>query len=40
MRIGILGTGVLGKTLGTKLAKLGHHVFMGSRAAGGTSAKA
>lgn len=40
MRIGILGTGVVGKTLGAKLAKLGHHVYMGSRAAGGTSAKA
>ncbi len=40
MRIGILGTGVVGKTLGTKLAKLGHHVHMGSRAAGGATAKA
>jgi 8-hydroxy-5-deazaflavin:NADPH oxidoreductase len=39
MRIGILGTGVVGKTLGTKLAKLGHDVRMGSRAAGGESAK-
>ncbi len=35
MRIGILGTGVVGKTLGTKLAKLGNDVRMGSRAAGG-----
>lgn len=40
MRIGILGTGVVGKTLGTKLVKLGHDVRMGSRAAGGESAKA
>lgn len=40
MRIGILGTGVVGKTLGTKLAKLGHEVRMGSRAAGGEKAKA
>lgn len=40
MRIGILGTGVVGKTLGTKLAKLGHEVRMGSRAAGGDKAKA
>jgi predicted dinucleotide-binding enzyme len=40
MRIGILGTGVVGKTLGTKLAKLGHDVRMGSRAAGGEKAKA
>ena len=40
MRIGILGTGTVGKTLGTKLAKLGHDVRMGSRAAGGEKAKA
>ena len=40
MRIGILGTGVVGKTLGTKLAKLGNDVRMGSRAAGGANAKA
>jgi len=39
MRIGILGTGVVGKTLGTKLAKLGHDVRMGSRAAGGEKAR-
>src|SRR6267154_3078129 len=39
MRIGILGTGVVGKTLGAKLAKLGHEVRMGSRAAGGEKAK-
>jgi predicted dinucleotide-binding enzyme len=39
MRIGILGTGVVGKTLGTKLAKLGHEVRMGSRAAGGENAQ-
>ena len=39
MRIGILGTGVVGKTLGTKLAKLGHDVRMGSRAAGSENAK-
>ena len=35
MRIGILGTGVVGQTLGTKLAQLGHDVRMGSRKAGG-----
>ena len=40
MRIGILGTGVVGTTLGTKLAKLGHDVRMGSRTAGGEKAKA
>lgn len=39
MRIGILGTGIVGKTLGTKLAKLGHDVRMGSRASGGENAK-
>ena len=38
MRIGILGTGVVGKTLGTKLAKLGNDVKMGSRAGGGDKA--
>jgi predicted dinucleotide-binding enzyme len=40
MRIGILGTGVVGKTLGHKLAKLGNEVRMGSRAAGGEKARA
>jgi predicted dinucleotide-binding enzyme len=40
MRIGILGTGVVGKTLATKLAKLGHDVRMGSRKAGGEKAAA
>ena len=40
MRIGILGTGVVGKTLGTKLTKLGHEVRMGSRSAGGEKARA
>jgi 8-hydroxy-5-deazaflavin:NADPH oxidoreductase len=40
MRIGILGTGVVGKTLGTKLAELGNDVKMGSRKAGGEKAKA
>lgn len=40
MRIGILGTGIVGKTLATKLAKLGNDVHMGSRSAGGENAKA
>jgi 8-hydroxy-5-deazaflavin:NADPH oxidoreductase len=40
MRIGILGTGVVGKTLGNKLVKLGHQVRMGSRKAGSDKAKA
>jgi predicted dinucleotide-binding enzyme len=33
MKIGILGTGMVGATLGTKLAALGHEVKMGSREA-------
>src|SRR5436305_8081186 len=40
MRIGILGTGVVGKTLATKLVQLGHEVRMGSRTAGGENARA
>lgn len=39
MRIGILGTGVVGKTLGTKLVKIGHDVRMGSRKAGNDKAR-
>src|SRR5262245_60860945 len=31
MKIGILGSGVVGQTLGNKLVELGHHVRMGSR---------
>ena len=31
MKIGILGTGMVGEALGTKLVQLGHHVTMGSR---------
>jgi predicted dinucleotide-binding enzyme len=33
MKIGILGTGAVGKLLGTKLVSLGHEVKMGSREA-------
>jgi len=33
MKIGILGTGIVGETLGTKLVQLGHTVKMGSRIA-------
>jgi predicted dinucleotide-binding enzyme len=33
MRIGILGTGMVGSTVGTKLVQLGHEVKMGSRTA-------
>ena len=38
MKIGILGTGVVGRTLGTKLAALGNDVTMGSRTAGNETA--
>ena len=31
MRIGIIGTGVVGQTIGAKLAELGHEVMMGTR---------
>jgi len=31
MRIGVLGTGIVGRTLATKLAALGHDVMMGAR---------
>jgi predicted dinucleotide-binding enzyme len=31
MKIGILGTGIVGQTIGTKLISLGHEVRMGSR---------
>jgi predicted dinucleotide-binding enzyme len=34
MKIGIIGTGMVGKALGTKLVSLGHEVKMGSREAG------
>jgi predicted dinucleotide-binding enzyme len=33
MKIGILGTGMVGNAIGTKLVKLGHDVKMGSRTA-------
>ena len=39
MRIGILGTGVVGKTLGTRLVTLGDNVRMGSRTAGNEKAR-
>jgi len=31
MNIGLLGTGIVGQTIGSKLVQLGHHVLMGSR---------
>jgi predicted dinucleotide-binding enzyme len=33
MKIGVLGTGMVGKAIGTRLAGLGHEVCMGSRSA-------
>lgn len=40
MRIGVLGTGIVGQTLGRRLVGLGHEVKMGSRAAGNEKAVA
>lgn len=40
MKIGILGTGMVGKALGTKLVLLGHEVKMGSREAGNAKGSA
>jgi predicted dinucleotide-binding enzyme len=40
MKIGVLGTGVVGETIATKLVELGHEVKMGSRQAGGEKALA
>lgn len=34
MKIGVLGTGMVGETIATKLVQLGHSVRMGSRTAG------
>ena len=33
MRIGVLGTGMVGSAIATKLVELGHEVMMGSRTA-------
>lgn len=40
MRIGVLGTGVVGQTVASKLVEVGHEVMMGSRQAGGENATA
>ncbi|MEO8148521.1 MAG: NAD(P)-binding domain-containing protein [Bacteroidia bacterium] len=40
MKIGILGTGVVGNTIGKKLIELGHTVMMGSRTADNEKAAA
>ena len=38
MKIGVLGTGIVGKTLASKLVSLGHEVRMGGREAASTKA--
>jgi hypothetical protein len=38
MRIAVLGTGMVGQAIGSKLVELGHEVRMGSRSAGGEKA--
>jgi predicted dinucleotide-binding enzyme len=40
MRIGVLGTGMAGSAIATKLVSLGHEVVMGSRTAGNPHAQA
>lgn len=40
MRIAVLGTGMVGRTLATKLVELGHEVRLGSRTAGNEAAVA
>ena len=38
MRVGVLGTGMVGRAIASKLVDLGHDVLMGSRSAGNESA--
>jgi 8-hydroxy-5-deazaflavin:NADPH oxidoreductase len=38
MKIGVLGTGVVGRTIGTRLVAIGHEVIMGSRSADNSDA--
>ena len=40
MRIGVLGTGIVGETLASKLVEVGHDVVMGARSAGNDKASA
>jgi predicted dinucleotide-binding enzyme len=40
MNIGILGTGIVAQTIGSRLIDLDHHVRMGSRSAGNENARA
>ena len=39
MKIAVLGTGMVGESIGSKLVSLGHQVMMGSRIAGNEKAK-
>ena len=39
MRVGVLGTGIVGRTVGTRLVQLGHDVAMGSRSATNETAR-
>ena len=38
MKIGLLGTGMVGRAIGSRLLAIGHEVIMGSRAAGNAAA--
>lgn len=40
MNIGVLGTGIVGQTIGNRLVELGHEVMMGSRTADNRTGKA
>lgn len=40
MKVGVLGTGMVGEAIGTKLIETGHKVMMGSRTAGNEKAAA
>ena len=40
MKIAVLGTGMVGDTIGSRLVELGHEVKMGSRTASNEKAKA
>jgi 8-hydroxy-5-deazaflavin:NADPH oxidoreductase len=40
MRIGVLGTGIVGRTIGTKLVALGHEAIMGARSPDNETARA
>jgi len=39
MRVGVLGSGMVGRTIASRLLELGHEVRMGSRTAGGPAAQ-